>query len=85
MNTEMQRRALATRDAHTALLELKRVIDEAARATHAAELEAVYLGLRPNPGADIRTTLRIIMDRLKSPSIETTLSQAREKLESAAS
>ena len=43
MNTEMQRRALAARDAHLALLDLKKVVDEAAQTTHAAELEAVHL------------------------------------------
>jgi hypothetical protein len=43
MNTDMQRRALAARDAHLALLDLKRVVDEAAQTTHAAELEAVHL------------------------------------------
>ena len=37
MNTEMQRRALAARDAHLALLDLKRVVDEAAQTTHAAD------------------------------------------------
>jgi hypothetical protein len=36
MNTEMQKRALAAREAHLALLDLKKVVDEAARTTHAA-------------------------------------------------
>ena len=45
MNTEMQKRALAAREAHLALLDLKRVVDEAALTTHAAELEAVHLAI----------------------------------------
>jgi hypothetical protein len=43
MNTEMQKRALAAREAHLALLNLKKVVDEATQTTHAAELEAVHL------------------------------------------
>ena len=84
-NNRLPTSVLATRDAHSALLELKKLIDEATEATHAAELEAVYLALKPRPGDDIRTTLRVVMDRLKSPNFETTLSQVREKLETAAS
>ena len=42
MNTEMQKRALAARDAHMALLELKKMVDEATQTTHAVELEAVH-------------------------------------------
>lgn len=40
MNSDMQRRALAARDAHMALLDLRRVVEEAARTTHCVELEA---------------------------------------------
>jgi hypothetical protein len=50
MNTEMQKKALAARDAHMALLDLKRFIDEAARTTHDAELEAVHLAISAKPG-----------------------------------
>ena len=85
MNTDMRIRALAAHDAHLALLELKKLVDDAARATHAAELEAVYLAVSARQGADVRTTLRVIMDRLKSRDLETTLSQIRQKLETAAS
>lgn len=85
MNTDMRMRALAAHDAHVALLELKKLVDDAAQATHAAELEAVYLAVSARQGADIRTTLQVIVDRLRSPNFESTLSQIREKLETAAS
>ena len=85
MTTDMQRRALATRDAHLALPERKKLVDEAAQTTHAAELEAVHLAISPRQVGDIRMTLRVIIDRLKSPIFEAALSHVREKLETAAS
>lgn len=85
MNTDMRTRALAAHDAHLALLELKKLVDDAAQATHRAELEAVYLAVSARQGTDICTTLRVIIDRLNSPNLETTLSQIRQKLETAAS
>jgi len=85
MNADMRTRALAARDAHLALLELKKLVDDATQATHAAELEAVYLAVSARQGDDVRMTLKVIMDQLASPDFETTLSQIREKLETAAS
>jgi len=82
MNTDMRTRALSAHDAHLALLKLKKLVDEA---THAAELEAVYLAVSARQGAAICTALRVIIDRLNSPNLETTLSQIRQKLETAAS
>jgi hypothetical protein len=66
MNTEMQKRALAARDAHLALLDLRRVVDEAAQSTHAVELEAVHLAMSPRAGGDISSPLREILERLGS-------------------
>ena len=45
MNAEMQKRALAARDAHLALLELKKLVEDAAQATHDAEFEAIHLAI----------------------------------------
>jgi hypothetical protein len=47
----MQNRALAAREAHLALLDLKRVVDDAARTTHAADLEAVPSGVTSKPAS----------------------------------
>jgi hypothetical protein len=84
MNQEMQKRALAARDAHEALLELKKLVEEAAQAAHAAEREAVHLALSPRRIGDVRKSLQLVKDRLESPTFESTLSRAREKLETAA-
>jgi hypothetical protein len=83
MNTDMQRRALAARDAHLALLDLKRVVDEAAQTTHAAELEAVHLAMSPRMHGDITSQLRSAMERLGSAAIQDSLSRARQSLQSA--
>jgi hypothetical protein len=84
-NTDMQRRALAARDAHLALLDLKRVVDEAAQTTHAAELEAVHLAIRSTMDGDIGSKLRSAIERLGSDAFEDSLSRARQSLQSAIS
>lgn len=81
----MQKRALAARDAHLALLDLKKLVDEAARTTHAAELEAIGVAISCPPHCDICETLRVVVERLRSHNFETTLMQAKEKLEVAMS
>lgn len=81
----LQKRALATRDAHLALLDLKRLVDEAAQTTHAAELEAIGVALSRRQQSDICETLRVVVERLRSHDFETTLMQAKEKLEIAMS
>ena len=85
MNLEMQRRALAARDAHHALLALKKLVDSAAKTTHAAELDAIHMAIYPMETGDIKTVLQDVRKLLDSSSFEMTLSQAREKLEAAAS
>jgi len=82
---DMQKGALAARDAHLALLDLKRLVDEAAQRTHAAELDAVGMAISTREDRDVRTKLSTVMDRLRSPDFESALSQAREKLEAAIS
>jgi hypothetical protein len=85
MTTEMQKRALATREAHLALLDLKKVVDEAARTTHAAELEAVHLAVCPRPTGDITIALRTVMESLGSTNFETALARVRASLQLAMS
>ena len=85
MNTEMQRRALAARDAHLALLDLKRVVDEAAQTTHAAELEAVHLAMSPKMHGDVSSQLRSAIEKLGSDDFQDSLSRARQSLQSAIS
>ena len=85
MNTEMQKRALAAREAHLALLDLKKIVDEATRTTHAAELEAVHLAIRSRPIEESSRSLRDVLESLGSPNFEATLSRVRESLQMAMS
>jgi hypothetical protein len=80
MNPDMQKRALAARDAHMALLDLKKVVDEAAQATHAAELEAVHLAISPRTIGEISSKVQSVLDRLGSTDFEESLSRARQSL-----
>ncbi|HEY2461753.1 MAG TPA: hypothetical protein VGI16_13155 [Candidatus Acidoferrum sp.] len=83
MTTEMQKRALAARDAHMALLDLKRVVDEAAQNTQEAEREAVHLAISPRHTGNPAATLRGVAERLESSNFEAALSRVREKLHTA--
>lgn len=85
MNTEIQKQARAARDAHLALLDLKKLVDEIAQTTHSAELEAVHLAFSPNQTGDISTTMRAVLDRLGSPDFEASLTKARLSLQTAIS
>jgi len=85
MNTEMQKKALAAREAHLALLDLKRVVDEATQTTHAAELEAVHLAISPRSAGDITTTLRGVLENLESSVFDNALARVRESLQLAMS
>ena len=85
MNSDMQKRALAARDAHLALLDIKRVVEEAARTTHCVELEAVYLAVSSGKTDDISARLRSVLDRLASADFEATLAKARQSLQMALS
>lgn len=85
MNTEMQRRALAARDAHLALSDLKRLIDEATRTTHDLELEAFHLALSTRAGGELSSDMKAVLDRLASSDFEESLSRARQSLQMAMS
>ena len=69
--------------AHSTLLDLKRLVDDATATAHAGELEAVSLAISPRPGGDAPTKLRVAVEHLQAANFEATLSQAREKLETA--
>jgi hypothetical protein len=79
------KQAFAAREAHEALLELKKFVDEATVATHAAELESFSLAVKREQPTSVRGTLEIAIERLKSPNFDALLLLAREKLETALS
>jgi hypothetical protein len=83
MINEMQRRALATRDAYLALLDLKSVVEEAARTTQCVELEAVHRAVSSRETDDISFKLRSVLERLTSADFEATLAKARHSLQMA--
>ena len=79
------KQAFAAREAHEALLDLKKLIDEAIATTHAAELESFCLAVKHDDETSVRRTLELVMERLKSPNFDAVLSVAREKLQTAVS
>ena len=83
MNVQMQKKALAARDAHMALLRLKKLVEDAAETTHAAEFEAIQLAISSSESANVTATLQVVTNQLKSAHFDTALSQAIEKLEAA--
>jgi len=68
-STNLQKGALGTRQAHLALLNLKRFVDEATQTTHTSELEAVSLAISPRQGGDNLATLQVVVERLQSKAI----------------
>jgi hypothetical protein len=85
MNSVMEKRALATREAHEALLDLKRVVEEAAKTTHAAELEAVHLAIDSKGVGDITANVRSAIEGLESPAFDGALRRALHSLQTAIS
>jgi len=85
MNNDMQRQALAARYAHMALLDLQRVVEEAARTTHCLELEAVHMAVSSRRTEDLSSKLRSVLDRLTSADFEAALAKARQSLQMAMS
>jgi hypothetical protein len=80
---KMQKAALVTREAHQALLDLKKLVDSATQKTHAAELETVGQAVGSSQGEHALRTLRTVAETIGSPDFDATLSQARMKVESA--
>jgi hypothetical protein len=85
MNTEMQKQARAARDAHMALLDLKKLVDEATQTTHTVELEAVHLACSTKETGDVSPTIRALLERLGSSDFEASLNKARQSLQTAIS
>ena len=83
MERESPKRAFAAREAHEALVELKRLVEEAATTTHAAELESFHLACCQGEDTAVRSKLQNVAERLRSADEK--LSQVREKLHMAAS
>jgi len=79
------KQAFATREAHDAVLELKKLVDDAENTIHAAELESFHVAISRESDSTIRKSLQNVIDHLKSPKFDTVLSAVRDKLQTAVS
>jgi hypothetical protein len=73
--------ALAAREAHSALLELRAMVETAAKKVHAAEFEAARMAIGGREAEPLLTPLQSAADSLRSPSFEAAVAQARDKVE----
>jgi hypothetical protein len=80
---KMQKAALVTRDAHEALLDLKKIVDSATQKTRAAELQAVGLAIGSSRGEDALRTMRSVAETIGSSNFYAVVWQARKKIETA--
>lgn len=83
MNARMQRQALVTRDAYTALRNLKTLVDLATEKLHVAELETVDAAIGRAQTIDPLRTLLGAAEALRSPKFDAAIQEARVKTESA--
>lgn len=83
MDVAIQRRTLVTRDAYSALRNLKKLIDTATEKLHAAELETVEAAITHKQANDALRTLLSAADSLRSSSLDAALEEARLKTETA--
>jgi hypothetical protein len=85
MSREVLKQAFAAREAHEALLKLKKLVDEAATDTHQAELESFSVAVTRREDAGVRSMLKRVVERFKSPDFDAALAAVREKLQAAES
>jgi hypothetical protein len=85
MRRDTPKQALAAREAHEALLELKRLVDEVTKTTHTAELESFHIASHRGYRGDVQRMLQGVVDLLESPAFDAVLSRVRDKLETAVS
>ena len=72
------KQAFAAREAHEALLDLKKIVDEATETAHTAELESFYLAVKRSEFDGVRKTLQEVEACMNSPAFDATLSRVRE-------
>lgn len=85
MKFQTPKQAFATRAAHEALIELRKIVDDAARLTHAAELESFHVAMSRDQNDQVRTSLQDVIERVKSPDFDRAVFLVRERLETALS
>jgi 23S rRNA pseudoU1915 N3-methylase RlmH len=75
--------ATITRDAHEALLDLKEMVEQAAEKIRVAERETIGAAIAKQSGEEAVRTLQDAAEKLQSPSLESAISRAREKVQTA--
>lgn len=75
--------ALVARDAHQALLDLKKLVDSATQKTRAAELETVGLAIGSSSREDALGTLRSVAETIGSSNFDAVVWRPRKKIEPA--
>ncbi len=80
MNLETPKQAFATREAHEALIELKKLVDEAAKITHQAEIESFHAAIIRDRDSTYRRSLPYFVLRVKSPELDTAKLMVRENI-----
>ncbi len=78
----LQEGAIVAREASSALIELKLIVDRTAEAVRAAEREAVGMAIGNHPGNDPLTLLRAVAQSLDT-DLGPALSQAKAKTQAA--
>jgi hypothetical protein len=81
--TTLKQGALITRDAHVAVLDLKKLVDSSAQRIRIAERETVGVAIGRRLGDDPLRTLRDASETLQSPNFEAAVWLAREKMRTA--
>jgi hypothetical protein len=69
ISERMQRAAMTARDAHLAMLDLKRMVDSATKNVHAAERETTGLAIGSQVNDPLKT-LRQVVETLRSSDFE---------------
>jgi hypothetical protein len=83
VSLDMTQGALVTRDAYSAMLDLKKLVDGAVEKSRRAEVEAVGLAIGRSRGNDALGPLQMAVDTLRSPDFEAAVAGARTKMETA--
>jgi hypothetical protein len=80
---DLQKRAMAARDARLALLDLRQLVDDIACITDDAERAAVRTAIKSGDARDASQQLEIASQRLESPDFVAKLADVRAKLKAA--
>ena len=85
MDSATQKQAFAAREAHEAVIELKKIVDDAARLLLTAEIESFRAAVSQNENSRAHKSLQDVIERVKSPDFDRAVFAVREKVETAVS